>query len=282
MRRVTMSLLAATGTLMLAGSASAATIAFVGKANDTVGGNTATAQANFRSTDVLKAYDLDGNDVYGTDGYKFWGTSNNSQDTSSETKGTLTQLPSYITSITPAGINGIPANPAGSWSSAQAGFGRMDDPTLTPGLGVANIDSGVLFKKYDGAVVPYTQDLINIVLASDTTFRIGITQVSGDKQKGQQLILGGVAVDTLPQADGGTPSGTGTAVNNYDRFDIYLFDVTGTAGETITLQGLNAVNGAGGGDQVGIGGVTFDSVVPEPTSLAVLSFGALSLLRRRR
>ena len=279
MRRATMGLMAATGALMLAASASAATITFVGKANDTTGGNTATAQANFRSTDVAKAYDIDGDNVYGTDGYKFWGTSNNLQDTSSATKGTLTQLPSYITSITPAGTNGNVAN--GQWYSVQGGFARMDDPSLTPGAGIANIDSGVLFKKFDALVSPYTQDILNIVLTSNATFRMGITQISGDGQKGQQLILGGIAVDTLPPGSGGTPGGTGTAVDNYDRFDIYLFDVIGTAGETITLQGLNAWNGANGRDQLGIGGLTFDSV-PEPASLGLLSLGGLALLRRRR
>jgi hypothetical protein len=235
-------LLTAAGTL----TASAASVTFVGKANDTTGGNTASAQANFRSTDVPKAYDIDNNEVYGTDGYKFWATS----------AGTLTSLPAYITSITPVGTSG---NGVGQWNAGGPGFGPMDDPSQPPGAGVGNLNAGVLFKKFDNTVAPYAQGLVSIVLAADATFRIGIVQISGDRQKGQQLILGDVAVDTLPPGDGGTPAGTGTAVNNYDRFDIYLFDVTGTAGETVTLQGLNAINGALGGDQLGICGFTFDS-----------------------
>ncbi len=229
-----------------ASSASPATVTFVGKANSSTGGDTASAQANFRSTDVPKAYDMDGNDIYGTDGYMFWATS----------IGTPTQLPSYITSITPVGTGG---GGVGQWYAAGPGFGRMDDPSLTPGVGVANIDAGVLFKKYDSAVAPYIQDLASIVLASNGTFRIGIVQISGDRQKGQRLILGGTAVDTLPPGNGGMPSGNGTAVNDYDRFDIYLFDVTGTAGETLVLQGLNAINGEFGEAQLGISGFTFDS-----------------------
>ena len=39
--------------------------------------------------------------------------------------------------------------------------------------------------------------------SSEKTFRIGVVQISGDRQKGQQLILGGTAVDTLPPGDGG-------------------------------------------------------------------------------
>jgi hypothetical protein len=244
-----------------ASSASPATVTFVGKANSTLGGDAASAQANFRSTDVTKAFDSDNNDVYGSDGYKFWNTSNISQEPAGPTKGTLTQLPSYITSITPVGTNG---NGTGQWNAAGPGFGRMDDPTLPPGAGVANLDAGVLFKKFDSAVAPYIQDLASIVLASNATFRIGIVQISGDRQKGQRLILGGTAVDTLPPGEGGVPAGTGTAVNNYDRFDIYLFDVTGTAGETIVLQGLNATIGGLGEGQLGITGFTFDSntIVP--------------------
>jgi hypothetical protein len=240
-------------------AASPATVTFVGKANSSTGGDGAiTAQLNFRSTDVAKAYDIDGNDVYGTDGYKFWATSNSSQESGGQTKGTLTQLPSYITSITPVGTGG---NGVGQWNAAVAGFGRMDDPSLPPGVGVANIDAGVLFKIFDGAVSPYIQDLASIVLGSNGTFRIGIVQISGDRQKGQRLILGGTAVDTLPPGTGGMPAGNGTAVNDYDRFDIYLFDVTGTAGETLVLQGLNAIAAVGefGEAQLGISGFTFDS-----------------------
>lgn len=123
-------------------------------------------------------------------------------------------------------------------------------------------------------------DLVRITLASSGTFRLGVlvdhhdfTDISPSSLRLRQT-TGGAANSGL-QASNGDANRNG---------DWYFFDVTGVAGDVFVLSGVNWFNGSPAQTSNGIGALTFDSAVPEPSTfaLAALASGLLALGRRRK
>lgn len=265
MRRGTMSLLTATGALMLAASAtvSAAVVSYLGAEVQNYQGSTweqgnrvgwRTAGAGY-----AKAYDADGNNIYGSDGYVVYAQS------ATLTTGTfpgndprqLANPTSYIDSVN------VPAT-AGRVDNAGSGFGNLDSPAG------GSVNVGCLIKNFEGYDANAVSDFLDISINKAATFTIGLETLNGDNQKPAAWILGGV-----------TASRAQTDPNNlrfYGNPDWYFFSVTTAGPETITLQ----IQRDGTGQQEALNVMTFDSPVPEPASLGILGVSALGLLCRRK
>lgn len=226
--------------------------------------------ATWRSTDVPKAYDTDGNGYYGANGYVLYATGQTSNGWESGNPllhpGTLLSMPAYL------GVanNGMDMS---AWSKLPPDnwFPGVDNPTLAPGPAVADTASGLGSRGYT-----YYNELpaLNITITGvvpEPGLRIG---VMGRGQGNDQL-----AAIRLQQTAG---SGSGDAsmnVVNGAAFYFAFFDVTGAQpGDTITILMRDA---AGGNDHSPYYGLAIDTI-PEPATLGLLAAGALLGLAGRR
>ena len=230
---------------LMAGSANAATVSYVDFQSE-IEGEFDTPNEGWRNTSPTKTYDIDGDNILGTDGY--WNPSNG------------TVLPAYVASASKKNVGG---------DNTGAGFGVMDDPGDPSGTDTWN---------YGGWRHNSTTELemATITLSGDAgtllagqTLRIGwlsdIYNFSGS-------FYMRVAVDS-----GGNSGLTPLISYNDDGLDAAFFDISNVAnGDVIRLYGTSVTSAAV------MGGVTFDTLVPEPTSLAMLGLGGLLIARRRR
>lgn len=238
-----MQILATAALVAAATTAQAATITYLGSENNL---------ESFRTTTVTKLYDADGDNVYGTAGYRFWGTGNKGQTVSIDGPETLGSNPSFLS------ISNGTAEFAFSYA-----YGSMDDPTLPPGSSVANVINGI--------ACDYTtveSSVFNLSVTSATDFVVGLAVIGLPEQpNGMRVSIGGDTSATIATTDRG-----------YGAPDFYFFSVVGAQlGDTVNIN--LTPNGDG---QANIAGITIDAIaVPEPASLGVIC-GGLSLLTLRR
>jgi len=209
--------------------ASAATIVYVGE--------DVTTNDQWRTTDHAKPLDIDGDNVYGTDG--------------------------YFIGITLAGVDASPAYApvtrlAGSADAEQVHQAYFDDPALT-GLGpVPDIRCGDWWVE-----PPPTPDLdfFSILLTEDAAFRLGVLadQTRYDGNPGHDVLYESPMEVRVRESGGPADSGwidtlgPGEAWRNAD-VDYFFFDVSGQAGDVFIVSGLNDLRW----EALGMAGVTFD------------------------
>jgi hypothetical protein len=210
--------------LALAPAAQAATISYLGSDVDT--------HAAWRSTDVAKpaAFDPNGDNAYGTDGYHTFNGS-----------GLVSALPSYITNL-----NDGPSTFSGG------GYPDMDNPAATIGVAVADVDAGVFFG--------INTTNFNFELAEDSQFVLTVIlggNVTQNRPTGMTVLqtTGGGATATATSWTQSNPENDGT-----QEVDYLFFNVTGLAGDVFTIQPSGTPINA-----EAISGLAFEAV-PEPSS----------------
>jgi hypothetical protein len=237
-------------------------------------GSDLNAGPTWRTASVSKPLDLNGDDIYGSDGYLMFNTGftgsgfrfngNWLSDASSD-------LPGYASvSPGPGGLDG---------SVTADNFSVIDDP-LNPGL---DFRSGTIAR---GGMNPGDElGLLNITFSQDfdSTVRLGVLIGNAD--------FGNPSALRLTQSGQPTNSvtvSTGSGVVSQNNF--FFFDLDNiAAGDTFVLYGTEDI----GDDayapftQLRIGGLTFDDlvVIPEPSLATLVGFGLFvlrSALRRHR
>ncbi len=231
--------------------------------------------AGIRTTTVTKTLDADGDNVLGTAGYYFAAVNTGS--------GNYFYPPG---GIDPAGIISPPTyltitRTIGTDAQSLTTNTAIDNPTLTPGVSVADVQSG---NTYKGTANGGTADLVVLTIGTGLpTFgvRIGIFN---DNRTSSPFDVDAFTVTHTTVGTGGslasTVSFTGLATNiNHDN-DFYFFDLkNAVSGDVFTISGT----ATSGTSNPGLAGITVDAIsIPEPASLGLLTLGGLALLGRRR
>jgi len=251
------------------------------------GGSAPYVVVPWRSSTTPKLYDIDGNNVYGSDGYAMFGTQFNWPNSgccgssvafASATYPNLISLPSYVTASQELVINKV-----GGWN-----YALVDDPTLVNGIRDFN---------WGDTLVPpvsplHTQSPYVKIGGLEGTDIFGNNPKSAATGAGRwaftvgadvpERLRVGVMTDGLDstvwaatevllhQVSGVSiidSVATGTVVR--DRFvDIHTFDIVGAQpGDTFAIFAKGPATGDGNGS---IAAVTFDAV-PEPASASMIA-----------
>jgi hypothetical protein len=285
-----MAALAMIWTVASAHQAGAAALSFVGSDSDIGGtfyaGGTPPDHAYvvvpWRSNSTPKLHDIDGNNVYGSNGYAMFGTEfqfpnaypccGSSVPAASATHPNLISLPSFVSAsqiLTP--------NKVGGWSYALVdppsvngardfNWGLSQSPSTefqAEYIKIGILDGNDIFgNNPQSAPNGAGRWAFTVGAGVPSTFRVGVmTDGLDDVQWAATQV-------NLFQVTGGTTivnsSTTGALVRN--RFvDIHSFDIVGAQpGDSFAIF-TKAAGGFGA-----ISAVTFDVPVPEPTSLALL------------
>lgn len=222
------------------GSAQAATVSYLGL--DT------TTGADWRTASTAKSatFDVDGDNIYGTDGYFMGFTALGAANSNIETGRTKSDVPSYISSLASGGAFFVSDN-----------YVNFDDPT-GPGEG-----NGALYYN-TGTKFTFTVDQ-----ATEFVLTVLIGQNAG----------GGAPTSiTINQTTGGSATATtGTLSGTSSEADYAFFSIDAAAGDVFDVD-IVASN------STGITGVAFDTVViPEPATgaMALIGLGVMASRRRR-
>jgi hypothetical protein len=241
----------------------------------------------WRSEGVVKPWDIDGNNVYGSDGYALFGTQfayptysccGSSQPFASATFPNMIDLPSYVTSS-----QALVSNKVGGWS-----YALVDDPTLVNGYRDYNWGMtqspprpgpdqspyqkiGIL----DGNDIFGNNPKTSAIGAGRWAFTVGAdvpeTLRIGVMTDGLDDVAWAATEVLLYQVTGGTTiigSATTGAVTRNRFVDIHTFDIVGAqAGDTFAIFAKAPANPFMGNGA--ISGVTFDAI-PEPASLVMM------------
>jgi hypothetical protein len=221
--------------LALAPAAQAATITYLGSDE--------TTHDAWRSTDVAKtaAFDPNGDNAYGTDGYHTFNGS-----------GLVSALPSYITNLND-GPNTYSGSP----------YPDMDNPAAPIGVAVADVDAGVFFgindTNFSFELAEDSQFVLTIILGGNT---------SQNRPTGMSVTqtVGGAATASA------TPW---TQSNSPDEVDYLFFNVTGLDGDVFNIQPSGTPLNA-----EAISGLAFEAV-PEPSALVLAALGLLGMVGSR-
>ena len=215
---------------------------------------------------VAKSFDIDGNNLYGTDGYALMNTSNSSAQ-AGPLASIVQSAPSYTSGIA---YTAASVGFSSSFNGAEDVLNPGDTGTLN--LGYAGVDSDPNIAVPLQEVFAYT---LNRDMATGETFRVGIILDSlADTQIGANALR---MVAGANQADATLVPGSRTG-----SMDMYFFDVTGlTNGEEIQIW--LGKESTGGINAATMGGVMFDSItVPEPSIGLLCGLAGFGLIRRRR
>ena len=229
----------------------------------------------WRTTSVVKPNDIDGDNVLGTDGYRYVGD------------GQLTDIqnsdPSYATL----------SNLTSTLFDGNNGYAQIDDGNFPSGVFVVRQDSGTFnpgsTTAAEGVFVSFGTIGFNRNALLGETVRIGLMVDNlNDTNFNSGLLrltegIGGAATDVNVFA------GTGSNVT-LDRGnrnpDWYFFDVTDFAsGDQIEVLATSSFGNGSTSTPATIGAFSFDSVVtavPEPSSASLLALSGIALLLRRR
>jgi hypothetical protein len=247
--------------MLVSPSAQGSTISYLGTDSTTADG--------WRSTGVTKAaaYDPNGDNVYGNDGYYIaYGTSTTG-GSGTIANNVMSSLPSYVSSIA------APVTDLKNGLFVAGSYGALDDPSAGTASTVSNLKETGLWDA-NGTTAYFT-----ITLNSNAAFVLGVIVGTHDSTANYK------AGSVLVSGSNGDSSGT-IDVSSYTvtrlRADYVFFEINGTAGETITVT-LTPTAGAG---YATTSGLTFETVVPEPSTVVLGLAGAASLLayawRKRR
>jgi hypothetical protein len=269
----------------------AAALSFVGSDYDIVdlypGGTAPYVVVPWRSEIKTKAFDIDGNDVYGTDGYALFATQFNwpnqgccggGQPFDSATYPNKIVLPNYVS----ASANLVNSK-VGGWT-----YALIDDPALvngyrdynwgdtlvppvsplhsqSPYLKMGILDGGDIFGNNPKTAATGAGRWA-FTIGADAPHRIRV----GVMTDGLDDVAWAATEVLLHQVSGTSIIGTaasGTVVR--DRFvDIHTFDIVGAQpGDTFAIFAKAPATGLGNG---AISGVTFDAV-PEPASATMMA-----------
>ena len=216
-------------------SAGASVITYAGSQTDLGPG--------WRTATVGKPLDIDGDNVFGTDGY--------------DMVNRPAVTPSYVGSMAILTTT-FPGN---------GGYAQIDDPTNLPGLfvtGTMNPNPGV------GGSANLFQFTLN-ANAAGRTIRVGLMVDNLDIAAFNATSL--TLVQTSGAGASSGPVATTSSIFNDRIPDWLFFDITGAAaGDTFVIQGVAGVEGT-----ATLGGVSFDSLPPLPAHpVYALSFDGVS------
>lgn len=248
----------------LVGDVSAATVISAGSDID-VSAAAPGGGGFWRTTTVAKPNDIDGDNILGTDGYRYV-TDNAGGNGANDV---VSLAPSYATySLTNTNFRG------------NAGYNLIDN-ALAPGTtrsGTFNPTAAP--NNAEGAFISFGTISFSRDALANETVRIGLMVDNLDNvifnSHTLRLSTGGVNTDVNTTAETGTDN---------QNPDWYYFDVTDFgSGETVEFFATSSEGNPGQTSfPATIGAFSFDStVVPEPTSAALLALGGLSILARRR
>jgi hypothetical protein len=221
-------------------------------------GQDTSTLANWRTAATAKpaAFDPNGDDVYGSDGYHvaFW------TGTSGPSIAVQSTLPGYVGSVVPT-LSSV---------YGAGGYEAINDPSAA--VQPTNNFAGL----WHQSVGTNEHDLFDITLTEDAFFVLGVISDTHDQQNGYNL-------DSIRarQTTGGTADTGLLSISRGARLAYYeFFEISGVAGDVFTISGRNSTGGS-----VTVTGVTFEQI-PEPSTLVMLlglaGVGLLGCLRRRR
>ena len=243
--RITNFICVALGCLLLAARAEGAAVSFAGA-------DTSTNDA-WRTTDLVKPFDIDGDNVYGTDGYEIssWNTS-------------LAASYASVVVNAPFSFDGGAEIPS---------YYPLDDPAGTGPAPVVNDESGVQY--YSAVAGTPEQDFYTITLTQNADFRLGVMVDNGDF-----LAISPSSLRVRQTVGGSGDSGLVLVTDRDFDADYFFFDVKGAgAGDVFVVSGVQDPNMGSNG----LAGITLDSFpVPEPSTLALFSLGLMGQTFRRR
>jgi hypothetical protein len=211
-----------------------------------------TPGTGWRNAAPVKTFDIDGDNILGTDGY--WNPSNSSA------------LPAYVASASKQNVGN---------DNTGSVFGVMDDPGSPGGTDTWNFGGWRHNSTTELEMATVTLSANAGTLLNNQTLRVGwlsdIYNFSGSFFMRASLDSGGDSGLTplISYADNGLDAG--------------FFDISNVAdGDVIRLYGT-----ANTGSWAVMGGLTFDTItnptaIPEPSSTALLGLGGLALMLRRR
>ncbi|MCA9246764.1 MAG: NPCBM/NEW2 domain-containing protein, partial [Planctomycetales bacterium] len=196
-------------------------------------GGDVDAGGAWRTRSDSKPLDIDGDRVYGSDGYYV--------DYSAGT-GIQQSLPGYVSSINQ--VAGLLIFEAGQ--NTGPNYLSLDLASETPSDDVADQVSGLLYTQPGVGA----SDWLEFTLSEDATFRLGVIIDHSDRAGITPSDL------TLTQIAGGTASATQVTAAPNLNIDYYFFDVQGSAGDAFRVSGFNNA----GHPANGIAGIFFDSL----------------------
>ncbi|MCP5014650.1 MAG: hypothetical protein GY938_05125, partial [Ketobacter sp.] len=153
----------------------------------------------WRSVDVAKALDVDGDNIYGTDGWYLFRSASSSAQVP----------PPYVQ---------VAGSPGTSLYGPAGIYIPFDDPDATGSGSVADVNSGTVYR----AGHSQEHDLVVITITEPASFRLGVIQDNHDHAE-----ISPVSLRLRHTAGGNRDSGPLDTSQDQDRDgDYYFFDVT--------------------------------------------------------
>jgi hypothetical protein len=202
-----------------------------------------TTGGAWRSTNVIKPLDADGDNVYGTDGYTFWGIDRRVVDAA----------PTYVAVAPVGGMQQF---------LGDGGYRLIDNPANPAG---AQVLSGMLYTRSPGT---NATDFLTVTFTHAVRVRMGVLFDNAEFAVMSPLAMRlrrvtGVPFDTGYRA-------AGTSATRDKSVDYEFFDIDAQPGDVFVLSGSN--------DPVhnvnGVAGVFFDTLSDSSPNLLAASGGA--------